>query len=313
LQWYGALALMSVVSGWPFHDIGEQSLYTVHMVEHMVLTLVVPPLMLMGTPRWLADLTLGHPKIAPWLKPLSRAVPAFVLFNAAFIVVHWPDMVEAMLTSEPAHFTLHAVLFGTATLMWMPVLSPTLALSKLSRPMQMLYLFLQSLLPTIPASFLTFSSVPIYPVYGDASWVWGLSPVADQTIAGIVMKLGGGLLIWATIAVFAGWKSTEVTIRVGDDERRGPMFEVLATIGEYAAGGMRVTPGASPEDGLFDVLLIGDVTKADFVRTFPKIYRGRHVSHPKIDILRGPAVTIDAAEPLPVALDCGSMLIALDD
>jgi putative membrane protein len=201
LQWYGALTLMWAVSGWPFHDIGAQSLFTVHMVEHMVLTLVVPPLFLMGTPRWLADATLGHPRVARWLRPLSRAVPAFVLFNLAFILIHWPEVVELMLTSEAVHFALHAALFLTGTLMWMPVLSPTLALPKLGRPMQMLYLFLQSLLPTIPASFLTFSSVPIYPIYGDAALAWGLSPVADQTIAGIVMKLGGGLLIWGTIAV----------------------------------------------------------------------------------------------------------------
>ncbi|MBW3667054.1 MAG: cytochrome c oxidase assembly protein, partial [Actinobacteria bacterium] len=71
-------------------------------------------------------------------------------------------------------------------------------------------LVLQSLLPTIPASFLTFSSVPIYPVYGDASLVWGLSAVTDQTVAGIVMKLGGGLLIWGTIAViWFRWTSEE--------------------------------------------------------------------------------------------------------
>lgn len=76
--------------------------------------------------------------------------------------------------------------------------------------MQMLYLFFQSLLPTIPASFLTFSSVPIYPVYGEAAMAWGLSAVADQTIAGIVMKLGGGFLIWATIAViWFRWTSEE--------------------------------------------------------------------------------------------------------
>lgn len=210
VQWFGALALMWAVSGWPFHDIGEQSLFTAHMVEHMLLTLVVPPMLLMGTPRWLADVTLGHPKVARWLRPLGRAVPAFVFFNAAFILIHWPEMVEVMLTNALAHFILHAVLFVTATLMWIPVLSPTLALPKLSRPMQMLYLFLQSLLPTIPASFLTFSSVPIYPVYGDASLVWGLSAVTDQTVAGIVMKLGGGLLIWGTIAViWFRWTSEE--------------------------------------------------------------------------------------------------------
>lgn len=200
-QWYLGLALLWVVSGWPIHDIGEESLFTFHMIEHMVLGLAVPPLLLMGMPRWLADATLGNSKVAPWLRPLSRAVPAFVIFNVVFITIHWPDALQLMLTSAPAHLLVHALLFAGAFLMWMPVLSPTPAIPKLGRPMQMLYLFLQSLLPTIPASFLTFSSVAIYPIYGEASLAWGLTPVADQTIAGVVMKLGGGLLLWITIAV----------------------------------------------------------------------------------------------------------------
>ena len=132
----------------------------------------------------------------------------------------------------------------------------------------------------------------------------GISGAIARRANSTSKAMGGRVsFIWATVAVFAGWKSTDVTLRAGDETRTGPMFEVLATIGEYAAGGMRVTPGASPEDGLFDVLVIGDVTKADFVRTFPKIYSGRHVSHPKIEVLQGPSVTIDAAEPLPIALD----------
>jgi diacylglycerol kinase (ATP) len=118
-------------------------------------------------------------------------------------------------------------------------------------------------------------------------------------------KAAGGRVsfIWATLAVFSGWKSTEMKIAVDDDRREGRMFEVLATIGQYAAGGMWVTPGAALDDGLFDVLLIGDVTKADFVRTFPKIYRGRHLAHPKIELLRGKTVRVEAASPLPIALD----------
>ncbi|MGB7859723.1 MAG: cytochrome c oxidase assembly protein [Acidimicrobiia bacterium] len=200
-QWYLALAFMWLVSGWPIHDIGEQSLFTVHMFEHMMLSLAVPPLLLMGTPRWLADATLGHPKVVPWLRPLSRAVPAFVIFNTTFIFIHTPDVVEMMLTQPLAHFGMHALLFFSAVLMWMPVLSPTLAIPKLNRPMQMLYLFLQSLLPTIPASFLTFSTAPIYPIYGQAALDFGITPLADQTISGILMKLGGGFLIWITVAV----------------------------------------------------------------------------------------------------------------
>lgn len=209
-QWYGGLAVMWIASGWPVHDIAEESLFTFHMLEHMLLALIVPPLLLMGTPRWLADITLGHPKVAPWLRPLSKAIPAFVFFNVTFILIHWPEMVELMLTNAVVHFLIHFLLLSTAFLMWMPVLSPTAAIPKLSRPVQMLYLFCQSLLPTIPASFITFSSVPIYPVYGDAALAWGLTPVADQTIAGIVMKLGGGLIIWITIAViWFRWTSEE--------------------------------------------------------------------------------------------------------
>jgi putative membrane protein len=126
---------------------------------------------------------------------------AFVIFNTVFIAVHWPEAVNLMLTNDLAHFVIHLALFASAVLMWMPVLSPTPAIPVLPRPMQMLYLFLQSLLPTIPASFLTFSSSAIYPTYGDAASRWGLTAVTDQTIAGVLMKLGGGLLLWMTIAV----------------------------------------------------------------------------------------------------------------
>lgn len=222
-QWYGALVLMLVFGGYPIHDIAETSLFTAHMVEHMVLALAVPPMLLMGTPRWLADATLGRPGVKRWLKPLARPFIAFFIFNLTFILIHWPDLVELMLTNEAAHFLTHSWLFFAAFLMWMPVLSPTTAIPKLDRPKQMLYLFLQSLLPTIPASFLTFSAVALYPVYGDASLAFGLDPIVDQTIAGIIMKLGGGLIIWITIAVIwfrwtaeeREWDQVEASLRVG--------------------------------------------------------------------------------------------------
>jgi diacylglycerol kinase family enzyme len=94
-----------------------------------------------------------------------------------------------------------------------------------------------------------------------------------------------------------------MTIRIDGVERRGSMFETLVMNGDYAAGGMWVTPDAEPDDGRLDVLLIGDVTKADFVRTFPKIYRGKHLSHPKIDLEHGRVVEVDAEPAVPVVLD----------
>jgi YegS/Rv2252/BmrU family lipid kinase len=132
----------------------------------------------------------------------------------------------------------------------------------------------------------------------------GISGAIARRANATSKAMGGRIsFMWATMAVFARWKSAEIAVTVDEERRSGPMFEVLATIGEYAAGGMWVTPGAKPDDGLLDVLLIGDVTKADFVTTFPKIYRGRHLSHPKIEVLRGATVSIEADGRLPVALD----------
>ena len=103
--------------------------------------------------------------------------------------------------------------------------------------------------------------------------------------------------------MFAAWKSADITVEIDGDRRSGDMFEVLVMNGDYAAGGMWVTPEAQPDDGRLDTLLIGDVTKLDFVRTFPKIYRGKHLSHPKIDVLHGAAVAVDAVPAVPVVLD----------
>jgi len=221
-QWYGAVFALWLVSGWPIHDLGETALFTAHMVEHMVIALVVPPLLLRGAPRWLADATIGRPEVSRWIRPLARPVTAFVLFNTTFILIHWPDLVGWMLANRSIHFAVHAWLFAVSLLMWMPVFSPTPAIPRLSPPGQMFYLFLQSLLPTIPASFLAFSTVAMYPVYGEAALAYGMTAVSDQTIAGVVMKIGGGLLLWGTIATIwfrwtrqeEEWERFESTLRV---------------------------------------------------------------------------------------------------
>ena len=81
------------------------------------------------------------------------------------------------------------------------------------------------------------------------------------------------------------------------------MHDVVVANGRYFGGGMMICPRAEPDDGLFDVLLIGDLTKRDLLVTLPKTYRGRHLPHPKAELLRGTVVTVDAPEPLPVELD----------
>jgi diacylglycerol kinase (ATP) len=92
-------------------------------------------------------------------------------------------------------------------------------------------------------------------------------------------------------------------VKVGAEQRRGRMHDVVVANGRYFGGGMMICPEAEPDDGLFDVLLIGDLTKRDLLLTLPKTYRGRHLPHPKAELLRGAAVEVDAPEPLPVELD----------
>ena len=201
IKWFVGLFFMLVVSTWPIHDIGETALFSVHMVEHLVIVFLTAPLLLMGLPGWMADATIGRPAVARVLRPLVHPVPAFIILNVAMIAIHWPTVVELMLESDLAHFIVHAGLFLSALVAWMPVRSPTPALPRMRPPQQMLYLLFHSILPTIPASFLTFSSVALYPVYGDAALEWGLTAVADQTIAGVIMKLAGGILLWTAIAI----------------------------------------------------------------------------------------------------------------
>jgi diacylglycerol kinase (ATP) len=146
---------------------------------------------------------------------------------------------------------------------------------------------------------------------GEAGEAWFVN-VAGVGMSGAVAKrtnesskaLGGkAAYLWSTLAVFARWQNTEVQVGVDGELRTGRMHEVIVANGRYLGGGMMMAPDASPDDGLFDVLLIGDLTKSDLVRTMPKIYRGTHLPHPKAELLRGAAVSVDSVEALPVQLD----------
>jgi diacylglycerol kinase (ATP) len=107
----------------------------------------------------------------------------------------------------------------------------------------------------------------------------------------------------ALLKVFARWQNVPLRVAVDAETREAVMDDVIVAVGRYLAGGMKITPDAEPDDGLFDVLLIGDVTKAELVRVMPKLYRGTHLPHPKGEVLRGAAVTIEADEPMPIQLD----------
>jgi putative membrane protein len=195
---------------WPVHDLAEGYLYSVHMVQHLLLDLVLPPLLLLGTPAWLVRRLLRPRPLMAVMRRVTRPLPALILFNGVIVLTHVPGVVDLSIRSEVAHFGLHAALVATAVLMWWPVLSPLPELPRLSPPAQMLYLFLQSLVPTVPAAFLTWSDGLVYKVYGNLPKLWGLSAIDDQRVAGLVMKIVGGLVLWGFIAaVFFRWAAAE--------------------------------------------------------------------------------------------------------
>ena len=108
---------------------------------------------------------------------------------------------------------------------------------------------------------------------------------------------------WATLAVFKGWRAAEMEVRVGEEHRSGRMHDVFVANGNCLGGGMKVCPDARPDDGVFDVLTIGDLTKRDLVLNLPRLYRGTHLPNAKAELLRGRGAAVDSAEPLPVQLD----------
>jgi putative membrane protein len=211
-RFLGGVAALLFGAGWPVHDLAESYLYSMHMVQHMLFTFVAAPLLLTGMPPWMwRTLLRPAPLRAAW-GLLTRPLVALVVANGVLLFTHWPEVVSLSVRSELAHFSLHALLLGSAIVMWWPVLSPLPELPGLSRPGQLIYLFFQSLAPTIPASFLTFGTEPLYPVYAAFPRIWGIDVLTDQLIAGLVMKLVGGAILWVVIAaIFFRWGREETT------------------------------------------------------------------------------------------------------
>ena len=132
----------------------------------------------------------------------------------------------------------------------------------------------------------------------------GMSGAVAQRANAMSKALGGrATFFYALVRVFLAWENTPVTVGLDDSTREGRMHDVIVANGQWHGGAMWLAPDARPDDGLFDVVLIGDVNKADFVRTAPKLYRGTHVAHPKVDVVRSRGVTVDAPELLPIELD----------
>lgn len=218
---YYSLGVFTIyaAAGSPIHDISEQYLLSMHMTQHLLFTLVAPPLLLAGIPACLWQAVFRRRGVMPVARVLVNPLVAFGVFNLLIVVTHLPHVVDYALREHWFHFLVHAALVTSALMMWWPVMSNVPELPRLSYPLQMAYLFVQSLLPAVIGSFITFSTTAVYDFYGDAPRIWTLDPVEDQQLGALMMKLVGSLILWAFIGVaFFRWYSKE------EAESQGPAW-----------------------------------------------------------------------------------------
>ncbi len=205
----GVIALW-IASDWPIHDVAERYLFSVHMVQNVAYSIIAAPLLLIGTPAWLARWLLSPRWLLAGVRFASRLVPATILFNLVVIVTHTPVVVNAALEHALLHFAVHTLIFLSSIIVWMPLLSPLPEVPRLPPLGRMLFLFLQSIVPTIPASFLTFGAHPLYRFYEKVPRLWGISAITDMQVAGVIMKIGVGFTLWVIIAIlFFRWYAAE--------------------------------------------------------------------------------------------------------
>ena len=209
-MFFSALAIIFLsLNGW-LHDLSDSFLFSAHMVQHLVLTLAAPPLLVMGTPGWMLRPALRWRGVGPVARFLTKAPVAFVLFNLVIIVWHLPPMYEFAMEHHNIHIVQHLCFMVAATLMWWPVLSPMPELPRLSYPLQMLYLFLMTIPMSIVAVCIAYADHALYPFYAAAPRIWGITPMQDQTIGALIMWIPGGLFFFTVISViFFRWQQAD--------------------------------------------------------------------------------------------------------
>jgi putative membrane protein len=194
----------------PLDDLGDEYLFSAHMVQHVLVALIAPPLLLLGTPGWLLRPLLRYPAVAYVTRFLTMPLVGFVSFNVIFMIWHVPVLYEATLHSESIHILEHLLFMATGVLNWWPIVSPLPEMPRLPPLAQIVYLFLDGVPMTVLSGLIVFSSSVLYPTYAAAPRIIDLSAMADQQIAGLIMWMPGGMIYLVALSlVFFTWLSRE--------------------------------------------------------------------------------------------------------
>jgi putative membrane protein len=197
--------LIALVS--PLDHLSDAYLFSAHMIQHLLLLMIIPPLWLIGLPDGLVDQVVSNRRTRQIAKWMVHPVAAYLIFNILVYSWHVPALYQAALEDEHIHILEHLTFLAAGVIGWWPTLGPSKAAApRAAYPVQMVYTFLMMAPMTLLAVLITFAKQPIYPFYADAPRLWGLSTISDQQVAGLIMWIPGNLVFFTAFAnAFFGW------------------------------------------------------------------------------------------------------------
>ena len=226
VSWGVAVAVIFFSLNGPLHALADEYSFAAHMVQHMLLMLLMPPLLIAGLPPWLIRKALDRPWVRRTARFLTHPVAAYAAYNVVFIGWHLPQAYNAALVDHDLHILQHLMFMSVAVMMWWPVVNPVPELERIpTGPLLMMYVFAFGIPSTAVAAFITLSDELLYPWYGAAPGLWGLGPLEDQRLGGLTLWIPGMRIFWTAISFdFFRWTKDEfASWRREAEDRRASM------------------------------------------------------------------------------------------
>jgi len=198
--WSAIVALLLALTG-PLDSYAKGFSFSAYIFQQMLLVFVVPPLLLLGLPDWMVRPIMMNRFVEPVARLLTRPLIAFLTFSMFFALLHYPALCDEVCHARPFYGGIRVALIAVGLLLWWPILSPLPEYPRLSYPMQILYLFLLMIPMTAVAAPITMAETVLYMYYGMGQHPFGLTPIADQVLGGLIMWIGQGVYI---MFVFSG-------------------------------------------------------------------------------------------------------------